>query len=161
MLRRAAVLLGSLLVLFHVWLFLDRLWQGQLADIGAVLRWAVAGGLTAALWTLHRRGVPLVRGRKAIAIWVLAALLHAPAVWGEHPADHTPALVEVVTTVAQLIGSVAIGFGLILLAVVLRRQASLRLTRARAVARPRLRPHASGGSLHVASRPPPVLPSVA
>ena len=155
MLRRAAAVLGGVLVLFHVWLFLDRLWQGQLADAGSLLRWAVAGGLTAALWTLQRRGVSLVRGRKAIAIWVLAALLHAPVMAGEHPADHAPALAEVVATVAQLIGAVGAGLGLLLLAVALRGQTAPQLARARAVARPRLRPYAASRALPFSSRPPP------
>jgi hypothetical protein len=161
MARRVVALVGGLLVLFHLWLFLDRLWQGQLADPGALLRWAMAGGLTAALWTLHRRGVSLVRGRKAVAIWVLAALLHAPAMAGEHPADHSPALAEVVTTVAQLIGSVRFGLGLILLAVVLHRQTLPRLARARALSRPRGRPLDRGRSLHFSPRPPPLLPTIA
>jgi hypothetical protein len=158
MLRRAAVLLGSLLVLFHVWLFLDRLWQGQLADAASLLRWAAAGGLTAGLWALHRRGVSLVRGRKAIAIWVLAALLHAPAMAGEPQAEHAPALAEVVTTIAQILGAFGVGLGLILFAVALRRQTTLQLARARAVARRRLRPYVAGRSLHCSSRPPPSLP---
>lgn len=158
MLRRAAAILGGALVLFHIWLFLDRLWQGQLADAAALLRWAVAGGLTAGLWTLNRRGVSLVRGRKAIAIWVLAALLHAPAVAGEHQADHAPALAEVVTNVAQVLGAFGVGLGLILLAVALRRRTTPQLAWARAVARCRVRPYVAGRSLHCSSRPPPSLP---
>lgn len=161
MARRAVALAGGLLVLFHLWLFLDRLWNGQLADVSALLRWAVAGGLTAVLWALHRRGVSLVRGRKAVAIWVLAALLHAPAMAGEHPAEHPPAVAEVVTTVTQILGSMAFGLGLILLAVVLHRQAVPRLARARAVARRRARPLDRGRSLHFFSRPPPFLSTVA
>jgi hypothetical protein len=158
MLRRAAALLGGVLVLFHIWLFLDRLWQGQLADAASLLRWVAAGGLTAALWALHRRGVSLVRGRKAIAIWVLAALLHAPAMAGEPHAGQTPALAEAVTTVAQILGAIGVGLGLILLAVALRRQVAPQLARARAVARRRVRPYAVGRSLHCSSRPPPFLP---
>ncbi len=158
MLRRAAAVLGGVLVLFHIWLFLDRLWQGQLADAGSLLRWAAAGGLTAGLWALRRSGVSLLRGRKAIAIWVLAALLHAPAMAGDNPAEHTPALAEVVTTVAQVIGAIGVGLGVILLAVALRGQARPLLARARAVAPGRLRPYAAGRSLHFSSRPPPTSP---
>jgi hypothetical protein len=158
MLRRAAALLGGVLVLFHIWLFLDRLWQGQLADAAALLRWAAAGGLTAGLLALHRRGVSLVRGRKAIAIWVLAALLHAPAVPGEPRAEHAPALAEMVTTVAQIVGALGVGLGLILLAVALRRQTTPQLARARAFARRPVRPYVAGHSLHCSSRPPPSLP---
>ena len=158
MLRRAVALAGGLLVLFHVWLFLDRLWSGQLADVAALLRWAVAGGLTAALWTLHRRGVSLIRGRKAVAIWVLAALLHAPAMAGDHPVAHPPAVAEVVVTVTQILASVAFGLGLILLAVVLHRQALPQLARARAVARRPPCPLDRGRSLHFSSRPPPAAP---
>ena len=79
MFRRTLVALGGLLALFHGWLLGSQLWSGQLAEPGLVLRWAVAAGLVAALVALRRSGGSMFWGRKAICIWLLAALLHAPA----------------------------------------------------------------------------------
>jgi hypothetical protein len=156
MFRRIAAGLGGLLVLFHLWLFGSQLWEGQLAELGPVLRWAMAAGLTAALVGLYRSGGSVVRGRKAVAIWLLAALLHAPAIAGDSQAPPSPALAEAVTVLVQITAaSAALGLGLALLALVLRRVPARRLARARAVARRRVRPNDPGRSLHVTPRPPP------
>ena len=66
-------------MLFHVWLFSGQALEGELADSGRLLRWLAAFGIVGGLILLRRRGQPL-RGRKAVAIWLLAALLHGPAV---------------------------------------------------------------------------------
>ena len=66
-----------------------------------LLTWLVQsvalGAATAALVRL-----PLVRGRKAVAIWVLAALLHGPAVARRIDRLGEPALPEFVVTLTQL-----------------------------------------------------------
>jgi hypothetical protein len=163
MFRRLAAALGGVLVLFHLWLFGSQLWEGQLAELGPVFRWVMAAGLTAALIALRRNGNSLFRGRKAVAIWLLAALLHAPAIADDTQAPPTPALAEVATTLVQIAAaSVAAGLGLALLALVLRRVPARRLTCARAIARVGLRPLDPTRSLHVTSRPPPpiVVPAV-
>ena len=162
MVRRLAAALGGLLVLFHLWLFGSQLLDGRLTEVGPILRWLMALGLVAALAGLHRSGASLVKGRTAVAIWLLAALLHAPAIAGHTSGHDSPALAEVVTTLAQIASaSVALGLGLALLAGLLRRLAAPRLVMARAVGRRRTRPFDPGRSLRVASRPPPQFASLA
>jgi hypothetical protein len=161
MVRRLAALMGGFLALFHAWLFVNRLWQGEIADAGAILRWGVAGGLVAALWVLHQRGASLVRGRSAVAIWLLAALLHAPAMTGDHPGAGTPALAEVVVSLTQAAAAAALGLGLWVLAARVRRASAPRLCRVRAFSLPPALSVAPGWTRHVASRPPPLVPSFA
>ena len=161
MFRRIVAAAGGLLVLFHAWLFGSRLLDGQLTELGPILRWVMAAGLVAALVGLHRGGASLVRGRKAVSIWLLAALLHAPAMAGDSVEHASPALAEVVTTLVEVAASLALGLGLALLAVALRRRFARHLVTARAVGRRRLRPFEPGRSLRSASRPPPHTPSFA
>ena len=80
MVRRCLIASAAILVAFHAWLFAGQLFSGELASPGLLLQWTVAGGLTWALWRLRKSGEALVGSRKAVAIWLLAALLHAPAV---------------------------------------------------------------------------------
>ncbi|MGD9905947.1 MAG: hypothetical protein AB7U83_20950, partial [Vicinamibacterales bacterium] len=79
MLRRSALAAGALVGLFHVWLLGNQLWTGQLAQFDVVLRWVVAAALVAGLVVLRRRGLSVIFGREAVAVWLLAALLHGPA----------------------------------------------------------------------------------
>ena len=161
MVRRLAALMGGLLALFHAWLFVNRLWQGEIADAGAVLRWGVAGGLVAALWVLHQRGASLVRGRSAVAIWLLAALLHAPAMAGDHPGSAAPALAEVVVSLTQAAAAAALGLSLWILAARVRRALPPRVWRVRPFSLAPALSVAPGWTRHVASRPPPLVPSFA
>ncbi len=78
MFRRALTAAVALLVLFHLWLFAGQIWDGRALEPATAMRWLVAGGLIAALAGLRRAGQPMVFGRRAAAIWLLAALLHAP-----------------------------------------------------------------------------------
>jgi len=117
MIRRTTAGAAGLLGLFHAWLLGSQLWDGQLAEPGLVLRWLVAAGLVAALLGLRRSGASVVWGRKAVSIWLLAALLHGPAMAGAHNRFESPALPEAVTAVVQIAAaSVALGLGLALLA---------------------------------------------
>lgn len=162
MFRRIVAAAGGLLVLFHVWLFGSRLLDGQLAEPGSILRWLMAAGLVAALVALHRSGASLFRSRQAVSIWLLAALLHGPAMAGETVDHSSPALAEVVTTLVQIVAaSAALGLGLALLAVVVRRCFARSLVTARALGRRRIRPFEPGRTLRSASRPPPHTPSFA
>jgi hypothetical protein len=68
---------GTLLAAFHLWLLGRQAWTGQL-EYGASLRWLLAFGLVGGLCLLHKHGVSL-RGRRATALWILAAVLHGPA----------------------------------------------------------------------------------
>ena len=47
MFRWLAVAAGALLGAFHVWLFGNQAWSGQLAEPDVVLRWLVAAALAA------------------------------------------------------------------------------------------------------------------
>lgn len=81
MLRALAACAGVILAGFHVWLLGQQAWTGQL-EYTASLRWLLAFGLVAALVALRRQGAP-VWGRRATALWVLAAVLHGPALADE------------------------------------------------------------------------------
>jgi hypothetical protein len=105
MLRKSLAGAGALLVLFHVWLFAGQAWDGQLAEPLLVLRWLLSGGLIAALAGLRRQGASMFVGRKAAAVWLLAALLHAPSVTDRAGAPGEPALPE--AAIALLRGAVA------------------------------------------------------
>src|SRR6186713_3609370 len=79
MVRKVLTAAGALVAGFHVWLFVSQLGDGRLADVSVLARWGVAAGLGVALWYLRRQNVPLFWGRKAVAVWLLAASLHAPS----------------------------------------------------------------------------------
>lgn len=112
--------IGATLALFHACLFVSQIARGDLADPGLALRWIVAGGLVAALVTLWRRGESPV-GRKAVAVWVLAALLHGPALAGRQMrADDLVSLPGTFASVL-LIGGPAAGLTFLLLAALTRR----------------------------------------
>jgi hypothetical protein len=132
MLRRLLSGAGAALGLFHVWLFGRQAMEGALASPGLLLKWLAAFGLAAALVALRRKGVSLVRGRKAVAVWVLAALLHAPAIGERVSALDIPAVPEAVLTFSELIAPVALLTGLLALLWIARPRAAapLRLLRA-------------------------------
>ena len=86
LLRWTARTAGAALVGLHVWILATQWSTGRLfADPALILRWAAALGLAAALIWLGREGTSLV-SRRAIVIWLLAALLHGPAV-ASHAGD--------------------------------------------------------------------------
>ena len=89
MLQRTIAGAAGLLVLFHAWLLGSQLWDGQLAEPELVLRWVIAAGLILSLLVLRRSGAEMVLGRKAISIWLLAALLHGPAMAGPHDKERS------------------------------------------------------------------------
>lgn len=116
MIRRCFAVVAGLLALFHAWLLLSQLWDGQLTEPDLVLRWLVAAGLTGGLVAVRRSGGSIVRGRKAVSIWLLSALLHGPAMADANPGRfNLPAVPEAVTTVLQILtASVMFGLGLAL-----------------------------------------------
>lgn len=115
MFRRALRGAGVALTAFHVWLFARQAWAGELASPEALLKWAGAALLIAALFALSRQGASLVRGRKAVAIWLLAALLHAPAIGQRLESLDLPAIPEAIVTLSQALAAAAIGGVLLLL----------------------------------------------
>jgi hypothetical protein len=64
------------LVVFHASILYNHLLDGRLADPGVAFRWVIGGLLAGSLVAFRRMGISLVRGRRALVIWVLVALLH-------------------------------------------------------------------------------------
>lgn len=107
MVRRALAWAVALLAAFHVWLFAGQVWDGTLlAEPGLLWRWAVSALLVAGLEGLRRRGASLIRGRHALTIWLVAAMLHGPAL-SERANVDLQGLPEVVVT--YVTGALALG----------------------------------------------------
>lgn len=157
MFRKLLLAAVAVLVGFHVWLFASQAWAGELADFGLLIRWGISGGLIWALAELHRQGESVVWGRKAVAVWLLAASLHGPAVAERVGAADLRSVQDVAVTVVQIsIAGVVLGALLLLAALAaVRRRPALRVARAdtRPVVSALL---LSGSSLLVAPRPPPL-----
>jgi hypothetical protein len=73
---------GVVLTLFHVWLFWERWQAGGLTEPLVALRWIGSALLVAALVVLRRRRGAVYRGRQALVVWTLVALVHVGA---NHP----------------------------------------------------------------------------
>ena len=114
MIRRTLSLVIAALIAFHLWVLGDQLWQGALSDPALAARWLVAGGLVWAAIALRRRGVSLVWGRRAVAVWSLTALLHGPA-FLDSAARGEPILPEIAATLATITVVSAAGVGLVFL----------------------------------------------
>ena len=144
--------LWALLVGFHVWLLAGHVSTGQLLEPERLFRWVVAAGLAAGLILLRRQGVAIF-GRRAMVVWVLAGLLHVPAI--ANRLDSFDAPVAASLTELALV-SVAVGLGL-------RLVGRMSVARAATTGRPDFMVVVaapavaiSSGSLpHLASRPPP------
>jgi hypothetical protein len=154
--RKALATAAGLLALFHVWLFADQLRRGDLlTDPGLLARWLIAIGLVGALVALRRHGVSLVVGRKAVAIWALAALLHGPAIAGRLDALGETTVSETVVMLARIAATSMAGVWLLRLAFVTRRHALAvnqdELAAAIDLDRPALDPRPL-----IAPRPPPL-----
>jgi hypothetical protein len=97
--RITAGLGGAALAGFHGWLLAGQIASGRLTEPGVVLRWLIAAALVAGVAQLYRSRAS-IWGRKGIAIWVLAALLHGPALAAAaDPQFGVLALPEAVATV--------------------------------------------------------------
>ena len=158
MIRASLAVAGAALVGFHGWLFTAQVADGRLEDPWLVFRWIAAAILIATLVAV-RRGGESIFGRKNVAIWVLAALLHGPAIASDLQNDfNSIALPETVaTSVLQLLTSAALGVSLWLLAGLLL--ARRRATAVRYAAVPVF--VAAGGLApgtlrHFSPRPPPL-----
>ena len=112
-------LLGGGLAAFHGWLFVAQAAEGRLEDPWLIFRWVAAASLIVALVALRRSGES-IWGKKGIAIWVLAALLHGPAVVATNDIAAIALPESVVTSVLQLVSAAAFAIGLWVLARVLR-----------------------------------------
>lgn len=155
--QTTTVLAGAVLAAFHGWLFVSQLVTGALADPWLVFRWMVAAGLIAALVAI-RRGGGSVWSRPGIAVWVLAALLHGPAVAADLGRVHTMALPETVATsvLQQLVSVSALAITLWMLAGLLaRRDRHVRLYIGPVAAASLAGIFGDGFSPQYSSRPPP------
>jgi len=158
MIRASLAVAGAALVGFHGWLFAAQVAAGRLEDPWLVFRWIAAAALIAAL-VAARRGGAAIFGRKNIAIWVLAALLHGPAIASDlQTGFNSFALPETVaTSVLQLLTSAALAVSLWLLAGLLRARLQSHAIRYAAVP---VRITAGGRaprvSRHFSPRPPPL-----
>jgi hypothetical protein len=156
-LRASSVAAGAVLVAFHGWLFAGQIADGRLADPWLLFRWIAAAGLIGALAAVRARGGS-IWDRQGIAIWVLAAVLHGPAVVANsrHAFDSLALPETAVTSVLQLVVSASAGLGLWLLAAMFagrRRQVRHAFDLPLAFAAPGIL--ADGFSPAYASRPPP------
>jgi hypothetical protein len=155
MVRKVLTAAGVLLAGFHVWLFVSQLGDGRLADASVLARWGVAACLGVALWYLRRQGAPLVWGRKAVAVWLLAVLLHAPSLPDRIATVDTNASADLAAAMLQVTAGAAWLTLLALTAVALRRRAAnvgvwIQLPRPAAL------PWVTRlGSTPLAARPPP------
>jgi hypothetical protein len=157
MIRALLAVAGLALVVFHGWLFTAQAAAGRLEDPWLVFRWIAAGILIATLVAVRRRGESIF-GRRNVAIWVLAALLHGPAIASDLQNDFkTIALPETVaTSVLQLLTSAALGVSVWLLVGLLL--ARRRATAVRCAAVPVFVTAgglAPGTLRHFSPRPPP------
>ena len=120
--RRVLTVVGALLALFHLWLLASQAWGGELGDVTVIARWIVAGVLVAGLLHLQRRGHSLWLSRQAIALWVLAALLHGPALAARVSDPAANGLPEVVVTLTQTVSGLATLLSVVLIDVLGRRR---------------------------------------
>lgn len=157
MFRRILAAAAAALALFHVWLFAGQALQGELADPARLARWFFALLLLAALAAFYRAGVPLLGGRKAVAIWLLAALLHGPAIGERLDALGTPSIPEAVSALAGLGAAAAGALGLLLLLWIARAPRRVAAAVPLVAGAPRAAgPLPPGTHLAFAPRPPPV-----
>lgn len=110
-LRAVAALSGVLLAAFHLWLLGHQAWTGQL-EYAESLRWLTAVGLVGGLVVLYRQGASPLFDQKATVVWVLAALLHGPALANE--ASLTNRVLGEAPEAAVLLVGVIVGLGLAL-----------------------------------------------
>ena len=156
--QTTTVLAGAVLAVFHGWLFASQLVTGALADPWLVVRWMVAAGLIAALVAI-RRGGGSIWSRPGSAVWVLAALLHGPAVATDFSVN-AMALPETVASsvLQQLVSVSALAITLWMLAGLLARRDRHARLYAGLVAAPSLAGiFGEGYSPQYSSRPPPRL----
>ncbi len=155
MMRRALSLVVAALAVFHVWLFAGQLWNGALSDPTLIFRWLIAAGLIGGLVILRRQGESLTFGRKAVAIWVLAALLHGPAFAARFDAPGNAPVPEVVATLTQVVVGLIglVGLGLLLAGAGTRRPVFA--VHGRAAIRVYVPALSPGVGLAFAPRPPP------
>lgn len=156
--RIALTGVAVLLVGFHGWVLAGQLAGGELAEPGVGLRWALAALVVAALAVTYRRGDGLF-GRRTIAIWALAALLHGPAAAGPAETLAGAALPGASVLAVQVAAAASVTLGLLLyLLAILGRRSGHRPALAFSLSRHRgaRRPHDDAWRDAFSPRPPPL-----
>ena len=154
--RTGAGVAGAALVGFHAWLFAGQVAAGRLEDPSLILRWLFASLLIGAFWMVRRSGHSIF-GRQGVAIWVLAALLHGPAIAGRINADLVTLPETVAVSVLQIVSSTALAISLWLLAGVLaQRRSQLRRLPSFVPAFGAAAALAAGVAWQFSPRPPPL-----
>lgn len=105
--RTLAVASGAALAVFHGCVFVVQAAEGRLEDPWLLVQWLLAAGLVAALAAIRREHGGFWN-RRALAVWVLAALLHGPSVTTDffHPIRPL-ALSETATSILESLVSVS------------------------------------------------------
>lgn len=158
MARTTTVLSGAVLVAFHGWLFATQVAAGRLDDPWLAFRWLLASGLVSALVAIRRSGGS-VWSRQGMTVWVLAAVLHGPAV-ATNVSDSFNSLAPpetVAVSVLQLVSASALGITLWMIAGLLaRRDRHARLYPGPVAASSLAGIFGDGFSPQYSSRPPPI-----
>ena len=156
LIRSTVALAGGGLAVFHGWIFASQAANGRLDDPWLIFRWVAALALVGALIAV-RRGGDSIWSRKGVAIWVLAALLHGPAVAANYEVADLAIPESVVTSVLRLVASAAFVIGVWLLAGLLAaRRASTRVRYSYLPAFALTGPLAAGATPQFCPRPPPL-----
>jgi hypothetical protein len=79
--RAVVRLLVALLAGFHGWLLWTHASLGKLLEPEVAARWGLAVAVAAAFCWLSRLGLPLLKGRRALVLWLLVILIHGHAAW--------------------------------------------------------------------------------
>lgn len=156
LINRTLALAGGALAVFHGWLFVSQAAAGRLEDPWVIFRWMTAAALILALIAVHRSG-NRVWSRKGIAIWLLAAILHGPAI-ADNESFKTFALPEAAAaSVLQLVSFAGVALTLWMLGTLLAaRRTSPRPLRALVPFVPLGARFAAGHATRFAPRPPPL-----
>lgn len=148
---------AALLLASHGWLLASQWAAGRLSEPGLLLRWAAAIAIGIALTAVYRSGISLV-SRKSLVIWLLAALLHGPAIASRAGEElNLSALPEAAITMvlqtATIAGALTLTF--FLFAALIRRRVISASAWPFVATLRRLTPLSDGFSAVVSARPPP------
>ena len=155
MVRKLLAAAGALVAGFHVWLFVSQLGNGELVDVSLLARWGVAGLIVAALWYLRRQNMPMFWGRRAVAVWLLAAVLHAPSVSDRLLTSDAIIPEEVAAVLAQVSAGATLLLLIVLAAVLLAAATTAGVRRYRFAPATARRSVRRASTEPLAARPPP------
>lgn len=155
-LRAAGQLAFGLLVAFHVWLLWTHIVVGKAFEPRTAVRWLVAVGVLAGFRALSRRGLPLVFGRRAVALWLLVLVIHCHAVWSGDVVTADLGVPETLHALAQLTGTISVLGALAIVLFATQAVAALDWRRRRFVPASLSGVPSDGFTYRFAPRPPPL-----